>query len=368
MSEGVAPDEREPADQLTVPVRLPARDVVKRSVRAFMAHRCTDLAAALTYYSMLALFPAMLALVSVPTLLGRGEETRSTLNDLLEGALPADLASDLRGPVEQVSDVPAAGLGLVVGLVLALWAASGYVGAFSRAMNTIYGVPEGRPFWKLRPVMLLTTVIVVVLVAVAVTLLTVTGPLARAVGDLIGLGESAVTAWEIAKWPFLAIVVLIIISLLYHVTPNVRPVRYRWLSVGALVALVVWAAASVGFGVYVANFANYDRTYGSLAGIVIFLLWLWLTNLALLFGAVLDVEIERRRELGEGMLAEDAIQLHLRDTRTSVKADRKREAARERIRLLRERAAERQRDEEAERFRPAERDGQAEAGGDQGHS
>ncbi|WP_158542739.1 YihY/virulence factor BrkB family protein [Phytoactinopolyspora halophila] len=314
---------------------VPARYFVRRAVREFSADQCTDLAAGLTYYAMLAFFPAVIALVSLPALIGQQDETRDALFELVDQFMPPELAQDMYGPIERLTQVPGAGLGLVLGLVGALWAASGYIGAFGRAMNRIYGIAEGRPFWKLRPVMVLITIVAVLLVVVTAVLMTVTGPLARAVGDAIGLGETTTLVWDIAKWPVLVVLVLMVIALLYHATPNVRQPRLRWISWGALVAFVVWAVASAGFGFYVANFANYDRTYGSLAGVIIFLLWLWITNVALLFGAELDVELERRRELMAGMEAEQSIQLPPRDTRTSEKAAAKESDDVERARKMR---------------------------------
>ncbi|NDL58011.1 YihY/virulence factor BrkB family protein [Phytoactinopolyspora mesophila] len=321
----------EPATEKQGP-DLPRGFVLKRVVRGFSAHKGTDLAAALTYYAVLAVFPATIALASVPALVGQEADPTAAILDVVDDVAPA-LVEDLRGPIEQLAQVPAAGLGLLIGLLGALWVASGYVGAFGRSLNQIYGVEEGRPFWKLRPAMLLVTLATVVLVALAVVLLVMTGPLARAVGDAIGLGDVAVTVWDIAKWPVLIVVVLMVIALLYWATPNVRHPKFRLISAGALLALVVWAVASAGFGFYVANFADYDRTYGSLAGVVVFLLWLWITNIALLFGAAFDMERERVRELRAGIPAEERLQLPPRDTRksdkTAAKAAQDAQSARE---------------------------------------
>ncbi|WP_129664323.1 YihY/virulence factor BrkB family protein [Phytoactinopolyspora endophytica] len=311
------PEKPEHPAQLTGPSKT---YIAKRTMREFSADACTDLAAALTYYGVLALFPAVVALVSLPALIGQEDEARDTLFDIVEDFAPADLAADLRGPIEQITQVPGAGLALVLGLAGALWAASGYVGAFGRAMNRIYGIEEGRPFWKLRPVMLLLTMVVILLAAAAAVMLVVTGPMAQAIGSAIGLGDTAVTVWNIAKWPFLVVIVLLVIAVLYHGTPNVRQPKFRWISPGALLAFIVWAVASAGFGFYVANFGSYDRTYGSLAGVIVFLLWLWITNVALLFGAEFDAELERGRELQAGIAAEEAVQLPPRDTRKSDKA------------------------------------------------
>lgn len=310
--------------------------VLKRVVRGFSAHKGTDLAAALTYYAVLAVFPATIALASVPALVGQDADPTAAILDVVDDVAPA-LVEDIRGPVEQLGQVPGAGLGLLLGLIGALWAASGYVGAFGRALNQIYGVEEGRPFWKLRPVMLLVTVGTVLLAALALVLLVMTGPLARSVGEAIGLGDAAVTVWDIAKWPVLIVVVLVIIALLYYATPNVRQPKFRLISAGAVLAFVVWAVASAGFGLYVANFADYDRTYGALAGVIVFLLWLWITNIALLFGAEYDLERERVRELRAGIPADERIQLPPRDTRKSDKAASRAARDAQEARQLRER-------------------------------
>jgi membrane protein len=210
-----------------------------------------------------------------------------------------------------------AGVALVLGLLAALWSASGYVGAFGRAANAVYEVEEGRPFYKLRPMQLLITLVCVVLLAVVSLALVVTGPVAEAVGDAIGVGDLAVTVWDIAKWPVMALIVSTIFSLLYYATPNVRQPRFRWFTVGGVVALVIWVLASAAFAFYVATFSSYSKTYGSLAAVVVFLVWLWISNLAVLLGAELNAELERERELQAGMTeAEETIQLPPRDTKT----------------------------------------------------
>jgi membrane protein len=197
------------------------------------------------------------------------------------------------------------------------------VTAFSRAMNRIYEIAEGRPFWKLRPLMIVITLAAVVLIALALLMLIVSGPLAASIGDVIGLGETAVLVWSIAKWPVLAVVVMMIVAMLYYATPNVQQPKFRWMSVGALVAILIWVLASVGFTIYLATFASYSKTYGSLAGVIIGLLFLWITNLALLFGAEIDSELERGRQLQAGIPAEEELQLPARDTRGIEKAQEK---------------------------------------------
>jgi membrane protein len=297
--------------------------VLRKTAREFMDDQCTDLAAALTYYSVLALFPGVIALTSLLGLVGQGTEAVGSVLDIIEQVGGASVVESVREPLLDISRSQRAGLALVLGLVGALWSASGYVGAFGRAMNRMYEVREGRPIWKLRPANLLLTVVLVILTAVALLLLVVSGPVAEAVGDTIGVGSTAVTIWNIAKWPFLLAVVVLIVALLYYATPNVKQPKFRWISVGAVVAIVTWAILSAAFGFYVANFSSYDKTYGALAGAIVFLLWLWLTNLALLFGAELDAELERGRELQSGLPAERELQLPPRDDRNIKKAEEK---------------------------------------------
>jgi membrane protein len=297
--------------------------VVRKTVREFSKDQCTDLAAALTYYAVLALFPALVALLSLLGVFGQGPSTVDALLKIVDQLGPASAVDSLRPTIERLSTSQGAGLALVLGLLGALWSASGYVGAFGRAMNRVYEIGEGRPIWKLRPVQLLVTLVSIVLVAVAAASLVLTGPVAKAVGDQIGLGSTAILVWDIAKWPVLLGVVVVIVALLYYATPNIKQPKFRWISVGAVFAIVVWILASAAFGLYVAMFSSYDKTYGSLAGVIVFLLWLWLTNVALLFGAELDAELERGRQLQAGMAAEETIQLPPRDTRNIEKADDK---------------------------------------------
>ena len=297
--------------------------VARKTTREFSDDECTDLAAALTYYAVLALFPAAIAVLSLVGLVGQGPKTVDTLVQILDDVGASSAANTLEPTLTQLSRSQSSGIAFVLGLAIAVWSASGYVSAFGRGMNRIYEVDEGRPVWKLRPLMLLVTVVTLVLAALVAVGLVLTGPAARAVGDAIGLGSTAVTVWGIAKWPVLVLAVVVIVALLYYATPNVKQPKFRWISIGAVVAILTWAAASALFGFYVANFSHYNRTYGSLAGVIAFLLWLWITNLALLFGAELDAELERGRELQAGIPAEEAIQLPARDTRKSDKDARK---------------------------------------------
>jgi membrane protein len=296
----------------------------KKAWAEFTNDGCTDLAAALTYYSVLSLFPALLALVSLLGVFGQGESTTTALLDMVRDLGQGNAADQLEGPINQMTQANAAGLALVAGLAGALWSASGYVGAFGRALNRIYQIDEGRPFWKLRPLQLLLTLVGVILVALVLLALVISGPLARTVGETIGLGSTAVTVWDIAKWPVILLVVVVLVAMLYYSTPNIKQPKFRWISVGAAIAIVVWVLASLVFGFYVANFGSYNKTYGSLAGVIVFLLWLWLTNLALLFGAEVDSELERSRQLQAGIEAEETLQLPPRDDTNLAKKEKKR--------------------------------------------
>ena len=290
--------------------------VLRKTFREFGKDQCTDLAAALTYYAVLALFPAVIALLSIIGLVGNPQRAVTTVTQILTDTGAGSIASTLKPTLTALANSRGAGIVLIIGLLSALWSASGYVNSFSRAMNRIYEIDEGRPVWKLRPMMLLITVVAVLLAACVLLALILTGPAAHAVGNAIGLGSTAVLVWNIAKWPVILLVVGLIVAILYWATPNVRQPKFRWVSPGAVLAIIVWIAASVAFGFYVANFSNYNKTYGSLAGVVVFLLWLWITNLALLLGAELDAELQRGRQLQAGIKAEGSVQLPPRDTTT----------------------------------------------------
>jgi membrane protein len=288
--------------------------VLKRTALEFRDDNLADWAAALTYYGLLSLFPALIALVSVLGLFGDPEATTEKVSEIVTEIGPESAADTFSGPIESItSNRSAAGVLFVVGLAVALWSASGYVGAFMRASNVIYEVPEGRPFWKLRPLQILVTLAMVVLLALLALALVLTGPLAEAVAEPLGIGDVAVTAWDIAKWPVMLIVATGMIAVLYYASPNARLRGFRWVTPGSVVALLAWLAASAAFALYVANFGAYDETYGSLGGVVVLLVWLWISNLALLFGHQLNAELERDRQLAEGKKrAEEEIQLEPR--------------------------------------------------------
>ncbi|BBY09149.1 YihY/virulence factor BrkB family protein [Mycobacterium noviomagense] len=310
--------------------------VLRTTAREFTHDQCTDQAAALTYYAVLSMFPALVVMVSLLGVLGQGKRTTDTVLQIVGELGPPSVVDTLRSPVQQVVDSPSTGFALIAGVIAGLWSASGYIGAFGRAMNRIYEIPEGRPFWKLRPLQLFLTLAGLIMAGAVAFMLAVSGPVAKAIGDAIGAGHAALLVWNIARWPVILILVILAVAILYHATPNVRQPKFRWISVGASVAIVVWILASLLFGVYVSNFGKYNKTYGTLAGVIVFLLWLWITNLALLFGAELDSELERGRELQAGMPAERDLQLPPRDTRVSDKKRDKYERALQRAKRLRQ--------------------------------
>jgi membrane protein len=282
--------------------------VLKRTAKEFSNDNLTDWAAALTYYGVLAIFPALIALVSILGLIG-SSATQPLLDNLGQVAPgPAkDILTQAVGGLQRSRG--AAGLLFFVGIGAAIWSASGYIGAFMRASNAIYEVEEGRPFWIKRPVQLAVTIAMLILLAVSAVAVVITGGLATQAGNLIGAGSTAVTAWDIAKWPVLILVVAFMFSILYWAAPNVQQPGFRWLTPGGIVAVVVWIVASALFAFYVANFSSYNKTYGTLGGVIAFLVWLWISNLAVLFGAELNAELERGRELEAGQPAEEDIRV-----------------------------------------------------------
>jgi membrane protein len=285
--------------------------VLRRTVREFREDNLTDWAAALTYYGILSIFPALLAVISVLGLIGESA-TQPLLDNLTEIA-PGAAQEIVTSAIQNLNrDQGAAGVLFVIGLAIALWSASGYVGAFMRASNAIYEVEEGRPFWKLRPAQIAITLVMMVLVSIGAVAVVITGPLAEQVGNVIGLGDAAVTAWDIAKWPVLVLLVSFVFSILYWAAPNVRQPGFRWLTPGGILAVVLWVVASAAFALYVSNFGSYNKTYGSLGGVIVFLVWLWISNVAVLLGAELNAELERARELETGVPEDQTLALEPR--------------------------------------------------------
>jgi membrane protein len=286
--------------------------VAKRAFSEFKDDNVTDWSAALTYYAVLALFPGVVVFVSLLSLFGQGPDTVQKLLDAIQAiGVPQSALSSIEGPIRDVVDLQGgkAGFALVAGVLGALWSASGYIGAFIRAMNAIYEVEEGRKFYVLRPLQILITIVGVLLLTVITIAIVASGSVASAIGDAIGLSDAVVTTWNIAKWPLIVIIVSLMIAALYNVAPNVKQPKFRWFTLGGFLALVMWVVASAAFGFYVANFGSYNKTYGSLGAVISFLVWMWITNNVLLFGAEVNAELERGRELQAGQPAEEDIQL-----------------------------------------------------------
>jgi membrane protein len=287
---------------------------LKRTLKEFSEDGLTDWAAALTYYGLLAIFPALIAMISLLGLLVDPHTLTKTITGIATSIGPSSAGDTFKGPIESITkNKSSSGILLVVGLLGALWSASGYVGAFSRASNVIYETPEGRPAWKLRPIQLLTTLVLILLAALVVISLALSGPVVKQVAGPLGVGSTAVSVWNIAKWPVLVAIVLLIFAVLYYATPNVKLRKFSFVTPGSILALVIWVVASAGFAFYVANFGSYNKTYGTLGGAVTLLVWFWITNVALLLGTQLNAERERSIEMDEGNRhAEREIQLEPR--------------------------------------------------------
>jgi membrane protein len=295
---------------------------VKRSAIEFKEDNGTDWAAALTYYSVLSIFPALIAMVSIVGLVGDPQKVTENFTDIVNELGPSTASSTFKGPIDSITaNRGTAGVLLIVGVVAALWTASAYVGAFFRASNEMYEVEEGRAFVMMRPLQMLVTLLQVLLLAAVGLALVVTGPVAEKVGSALGIGSTAVLVWDIAKWPIMAATVLLAIAVLYYASPNAKLRGFTWVFPGAIVAMVLWLIASAGFAVYVANFGSYNKTYGTLGGVITFLVWLWITNIAVVLGAEFNAERERSREFAERAPGADR-ELQI-DMRTHPKVERR---------------------------------------------
>jgi membrane protein len=308
------------------PAELPGcswRAVLRGTLKEFKDDELTDRAAALTYYGVLSLFPALLVLVS---LLGiSGQSATQQVLDNLRNFAPGAARDVIRSAVRQLQGNPGTGSVMaVVGLALAVWSASGYVAAFIRTSNAVYDIPEGRPVWKVLPVRVGVTVVLMVLAMVSALIVVFTGSLARQAGRTLGIGDTTLAVWSVAKWPVLAILVTTMIAVLYWATPNARVRGFRWVTPGSFLALAIWMTASAGFALYVAHFGSYNKTYGSFAGVIVFLLWLWITNLAILLGLEFDAEMARQRAVAGGQPADEEPYVEPRDTRAWDEEDRRR--------------------------------------------
>lgn len=297
---------------LPLPSMSEWRAAFKRAMREFKADDLQDRAAALTYYGIQSIFPGLLVLVSLLGLIGT---SATPLVDSASRAAPTSVRQTLLSTMVRLQNGhAAAGLLAIVGIVVGVWSASSYVASFMRAANVIYDVPEGRPVWKITPVRLGVTLLMVVLLAASIVIVTVTGGLAARVGHGLGIGSAAVTAWGIVKWPVLLIIVSIMFTFLYWAAPNARQ-RFRWVSPGSALAVVTWIIASGLFALYVTYFGHYNKVYGSLGGIIIFLIWMWISNIAVLFGAEFNAELERGRAIAGGLPPDREPFTELRDTR-----------------------------------------------------
>jgi membrane protein len=288
---------------------------LKRTALEFQEDNLSDWAATLTYYGLLALFPALIALVSIVGLVADPKSTTDTLTDIVTDVGPDTAAETFAGPIEQVTQSRStAGFALIAGTLVALWSASSYLGAFIRASNVIYETREGRPFWKLRPLQVVMTLVILMLLAVMALGVVLTGPIVSAVAEPIGVSDTVVSIWNIAKWGLIALLFVLMIGLLYYASPNVKQRGLKWITPGGIFALIAWLVASGAFALYVSQFGSYNKTYGSLAGVVVVLVWMWITNLAILFGHELNAERERDVQLEEGLPgAEKELQLEPRD-------------------------------------------------------
>ncbi|WFF00881.1 YihY/virulence factor BrkB family protein [Micromonospora sp. WMMD964] len=299
------------------PTDLPGsgwKAALRRTISEFQDDSLTDWAAALTYYGVLSIFPGLLVLISILGLLG--ESATQGVTDTVNQAVPEDsIRKIITDAIGAADNGGLASIAAIIGLVAAFWSASGYVGAFMRASNTIYDVPEGRPIWKTLPIRLGVTAVIGVLLLASAVIVVFTGRLAESVGDVIGVGSTAVAVWDIAKWPVLLVLVSLMFAILYWASPNARHGGFRWVSPGGVLAVVIWLVISGLFAFYVSNFGSYDKTYGTLAGVIIFLVWLWLSNIAILLGAEFDAELERGRAIAAGHAADDEPYVELRDDR-----------------------------------------------------
>ncbi|MEU2109459.1 YihY/virulence factor BrkB family protein [Streptomyces sp. NPDC019507] len=297
--------------------------VLRGTIREFRADELGDRAAALTYYGILSLFPALLLLVA---LLGAaGERLTTQILGMLRKLAPGPAREILTGAVQQLQGQTGLGSALaVIGLAAALWAASGYVGAFIRASNAVYDVPEGRPLWKIAPLRLALTVVLMVLAVLSGVIVVFTGGLARRTGEVLGIEATTVTVWSIAKWPVLIVLVTLMIALLYWAAPNARAHGFKWVTSGSSLAVLIWLAASGGFALYASRFGSYDRIYGALAGVIVFLVWLWITNLAILLGLEFDAELARRRAIASGLPEDAELYVEPRDTSAWSEEDERR--------------------------------------------
>ena len=315
-----------PADSPSALSKPSLLGVVKRARREFKRDNLTDLAASLTYYGLLSIAPALVVLVAALGLVGR--DATSQVIDQVQAVAPGSSAEFVRTLIGQAqANRTGAGLGAVLGLLVALWSASGYVSAFMRASNVIYDIPEGRPMWKTIPIRIGVTVFAVLVMVISAVIVVVSGPVARQIGQLVGAGDTGLMLWNIFKWPVLLLLVSVLFAVLFWASPNARQGGVKWISPGGIIAVLIWLLVSGLFAVYVAYFSSYNKTYGSLAGVVVFLVWLWLTNIAILLGAEVNAELDRARAIAAGIPEDLEPFAEPRDTRAMTDVDKQAVAA-----------------------------------------
>jgi len=300
------------------------RLVIQTTIRGSVRHQLFDQAAALTYYAVLSLAPSLLALISLGAIVGQGERSATALLDTINDVAPGSAIALLQEPLDKFAQSPSVGFALVAGILIAIWATSSYIASFGRSLNRIYGIEEGRSIWKLRPYEILIALIVMVLLLITVMALVLSDPIANGIGDALHIGSTPQLVWSIIKWPVLVLAVTVIVGILYYVTPNLKRAGFRWLGLGALASVIAVVCVSLLFALYVKNFAHFDRTYSSFAGIIVVLIWIWIINVVLLFGADFDAQVERARELEAGLPAERLVQLEPRDSTLIERNERRR--------------------------------------------
>jgi membrane protein len=294
--------------------------VYRRTIHGFITHGLADMAGSLTYFGAIAIAPSLVALMSLAAILGQGDRSANALLATIDEVAPGSAISLLRQPLRQISNSPTLGFAFVTSAVISIWATSSYIAAFGRSLNRIYEIREGRPIWKLKPRQILVALSVAALVLITLAGLVLSAPVSTAIGHSLNIGPTPLLIWSLIKWPLLVLGVVLIVAILYFEAPNIKQPKFRWMSEGAFVSVIVLVGVSLLFATYVEGFAHYDRTYRSFAGVVFILLWLWISNLTLLFGAECDAQFERAKQLEAGIPAERQIQLPLRDTEASDRA------------------------------------------------
>ena len=279
-----------------------ARAIVKRTLVSFYDDQMTHHAAALTYYALMSLFPAVLLALSLLGLLGQYPETYNAIIGYLREVAPTSVVEPLDHSLRRaLQSKGTAATALVISVVVALYGTTGALEAARRALNVVFEVNAGRSFLRRKTVDVASTFVLMALVLVSLVLAFVGGGFAEDLLGFIGLGSTAAHVWNVARWPGAVATAMLVFAFIYYVTPDVQQRSFRWVTPGAAVGVLLWLAASFGLSTYVSKVADVGAIYGAFAGAIVLVAWLWLTNVALLLGAELNAEIERQRELGEGV-------------------------------------------------------------------